>query len=31
MFERSDNGLYNTRQNMIKQNKKEIFTKEHHK
>ncbi len=27
-FERGDNGSYNTRQNMIKQNKKEIFTKD---
>ncbi len=30
-FERGDNGFYNTRQNMIKQNKKENFTKKHHK
>ncbi len=30
-FKRGDNGFYNTRQNMIKQNKKEFFTKEHHK
>ncbi len=30
-FERGDNGSCNTRQNMIKQNKKDFFTKQHHK
>ncbi len=28
-FERGDNGSCNTRQNMIKQNKKDFFTKQY--